>query len=681
MKKKALTLLVMVLFALGAFSQNIVIVNGYVTDAQSGNPFVNYKVNIEIMDSIGGAMIYDSVYTNSNGYYADSITVSAGSQGYVTAMAIDTCSSTLIAQTGYYSPNQMVVNLDFQLCANPPSGCVADYTYYATGNPFEISFNDNSTGSPDTWAWDFGDGSTSALQNPVHTFGQAGTYQVCMTISNSDSNNLCNDIVCYSIYVYNDTTSTNCESSFTYYTNDSLTFSFNGYMVDSNNYSSVDYSWDFGDGTYGSGQSVTHTFQATGTTVYTVCLTTIAIELNGDTCVFISCQDVYISNPGGGGNCVADFYYYQTGNPLEVAFYDNSTGNPDTWSWSFGDGTTSAIQSPVHTYSQQGTYYVCLTIASNDSSGCNDTQCYYVTVIDSTAGNYTGIVYLQNQMTADAGVVYLMEYDSLGGGVSNIQTTSIDPSNGSYTFSSVSPGLYYIQAELDNSSAYYMQYLPTYHLSSLYWTSANLVWFNTGVNYDVYMIPADSNNYAGPGQIGGTVTQITDNTVENMEVMLMNSNGDPINYYRIDEYGQFDFSNLEYGTYYLHVEMPGITNDQIMIVIDANNPSQNVNIIIENGNAYVGIDDPGVMSFENIGEIYPNPVIKNASIKLSSNKSQTITINILNQLGQLISTKQYNIDEGMNILNIESSSLLSGLYYLNIASEKGENINKILVKN
>jgi hypothetical protein len=46
-----------------------------------------------------------------------------------------------------------------------------------------IQFTDYSRGSVVSWLWDFGDGTTSAEQNPVHTYVAAGEYTISMTIS------------------------------------------------------------------------------------------------------------------------------------------------------------------------------------------------------------------------------------------------------------------------------------------------------------------------------------------------------------------------------------------------------------------------------------------------------------------------------------------------------------------
>jgi beta propeller repeat protein len=50
--------------------------------------------------------------------------------------------------------------------------------------------------------------------------------------------------------------------------------------------------------------------------------------------------------------------------PLNVTFTDKSTGTPTTWNWSFGDGTYSTKQNPVHTYLIVGNYTVNLTVSN-----------------------------------------------------------------------------------------------------------------------------------------------------------------------------------------------------------------------------------------------------------------------------------------------------------------------------
>ena len=69
----------------------------------------------------------------------------------------------------------------------PPEPPVVEFSANNTlgFKPLTIQFTDQSTGHPTSWAWDFGDGSTSTLQNPVHTYTEAGVYTVSLTASNA----------------------------------------------------------------------------------------------------------------------------------------------------------------------------------------------------------------------------------------------------------------------------------------------------------------------------------------------------------------------------------------------------------------------------------------------------------------------------------------------------------------
>ena len=48
-----------------------------------------------------------------------------------------------------------------------------------------VTFTDLSSGTPTSWAWDFGDGTNSVLPDPTHTYTTVGTYDVSLTVTNS----------------------------------------------------------------------------------------------------------------------------------------------------------------------------------------------------------------------------------------------------------------------------------------------------------------------------------------------------------------------------------------------------------------------------------------------------------------------------------------------------------------
>jgi PKD repeat protein len=71
--------------------------------------------------------------------------------------------------------------------ANP---LVANFTANTThGNaPMSVQFNDTSTGNPDSWKWDFGDGKTSTIKNPIHNYTKTGNFHVSLNVTNLDEN-------------------------------------------------------------------------------------------------------------------------------------------------------------------------------------------------------------------------------------------------------------------------------------------------------------------------------------------------------------------------------------------------------------------------------------------------------------------------------------------------------------
>jgi PKD repeat protein len=65
--------------------------------------------------------------------------------------------------------------------------------------------------------------------------------------------------------------------------------------------------------------------------------------------------------------------------PLTVKFTDKSTGSPTSWSWKFGDKSTSTAQNPLHKYNKAGKYTVSLTVKNTVGSNTK-TMTRYITV-------------------------------------------------------------------------------------------------------------------------------------------------------------------------------------------------------------------------------------------------------------------------------------------------------------
>ncbi len=91
--------------------------------------------------------------------------------------------------------------------------------------------------------------------------------------------------------------------------------------------------------------------------------------------------------------CNADFWVIQAMGPdslpvpYELWVWNLSSGNVG-YTWDFGDGTTSTVPFPTHTYSGNGPYNLCLTVA--DNNGCTDTHCDSISI--NADGVYEGMV-------------------------------------------------------------------------------------------------------------------------------------------------------------------------------------------------------------------------------------------------------------------------------------------------
>ncbi|HWR84037.1 MAG TPA: PKD domain-containing protein [Candidatus Deferrimicrobium sp.] len=132
------------------------------------------------------------------------------------------------------------------------------------------------------------------------------------------------------------------------------------------------WAWDFGDGGTSTAQNPSHTYTTAGS--FTVTLT--ATNTAGSDSEI---KTNYITVTSGAPT--ADFSGVPTSGtaPLAVNFTDLSTGGPSSWAWTFGDGGSSTLQNPSHTYTTAGTFDVTLTATNACGSNLN-TKTGYITV-------------------------------------------------------------------------------------------------------------------------------------------------------------------------------------------------------------------------------------------------------------------------------------------------------------
>jgi len=143
------------------------------------------------------------------------------------------------------------------------TACQAGYTYNVSG--LTATFTDASTSSFTiiSWTWNFGDSQTSTSQNPSHTYAAGGTYNVCLTITDSHG---CHSTTCHSVTAVGPNP---CHASFTL-TTDSTGMIFYFTNTSTGTTSTTVYTWSFGDFTTSNQENPTHTYTSTG--FFMVCL-------------------------------------------------------------------------------------------------------------------------------------------------------------------------------------------------------------------------------------------------------------------------------------------------------------------------------------------------------------------------------------------------------------------------
>ncbi len=240
-----------------------------------------------------------------------------------------------------------------------------------------VNFTNNSTGAVQ-YDWDFGDGTTSTLQNPTHNFTNLGTTDAVYTVMMIASTTFgCADTAYQTITVYPAV---------------SASFTHNGFTgcaplpVDFTNTTGpgATFEWDFGDGTGSTDTNTSHIYinSSLFIDVYTVQL--IATSPNG--CADTATDDITVYP-------LPDFSFSSVPDsgcsPLLVNF--PSVLGAVQYDWDFGDGNTASGPSPSHTYVNSTTNDVQYTVELIALSpfGCADTNYGVVTVFPNPTAQMT----------------------------------------------------------------------------------------------------------------------------------------------------------------------------------------------------------------------------------------------------------------------------------------------------
>jgi gliding motility-associated-like protein len=250
-----------------------------------------------------------------------------------------------------FATHYATAQLQAAFTATPLSGCA----------PLLVRFTDQSTGNPTSWNWNLGNGTTSIIQNPSVTYFTPGTYNIKLVVRNAantaDSITKTDYITVHARPTVSFTASdtTGCYPLPVQFTDNSSPGS--GQITA--------WQWDFGDGSTSILQNPFHTYQQ-GT--YNVVLRV----TNDKGCPSTITKFNYIKATEG---VTANFTFNNPNTcnpPVTINFANLSTGTGTlSYQWNFGDGFTSTLLNPSHTYTNPGSYAVTLIVVNN--TGCSDT--------------------------------------------------------------------------------------------------------------------------------------------------------------------------------------------------------------------------------------------------------------------------------------------------------------------
>ena len=249
---------------------------------------------------------------------------------------------------------QLLCDATFSITPNPNGS----YTFTSTGV--------NQPGA--TYYWSLGNGSTASGPTATATYNSFGTFMVCLVVTYQN----CQDSSCVPLNITN---SAGCAAGFNSFVN--------GNTVTLTNTSTganpLTYAWsaDGGITIFSTSANATYT-NVPGT--YNICL---YINDAISNCTDTTCSTVtFLSSP-----CQAGFYIYpDTNGPAHTYIGVNTASGPiQTYTWTWGDGSSSTGMYPSHTYASAGNYQICLFVAGAPNTNCVDSFCMNATINKTTA--------------------------------------------------------------------------------------------------------------------------------------------------------------------------------------------------------------------------------------------------------------------------------------------------------
>jgi len=272
--------------------------------------------------------------------------------------------------------NNDAVEFDFNISATPIAAFNVSGQCSGDSTVFTDKTNANGTFIK-TWLWNFGDNTTSVLQNPKHLYAAPGNYKVTLSVANVNG---CGSVSSQMIYINHKPV-----AAFSVAVPDcigqNITFTDKSTTIDGN---IIKWIWSYGDGktdTLANNQPINHVYANTGTDSVKLTVVTDIGCSSIATVQVINISPLPIVDFSLPAVCLNDTYA-QFNDKSTIA---DNTESGFTYLWNFGDPNASegnlnasTQQNPKYKYSQAGNYNVTLTVTSKYGCSFSKTQPFTV---------------------------------------------------------------------------------------------------------------------------------------------------------------------------------------------------------------------------------------------------------------------------------------------------------------
>ena len=273
------------------------------------------------------------------------------------------------------------------LANGPYKGNVGQAIAFSSGGSNDVD------GTITGYLWNFGDGNSSSVANPSHSYSKVGNYSVTLTVTDDKgaTDNSVASVAVSAASTGNVVPIAEANGPYSSVVGNAISFSSGG-SSDSDG-SIASYNWNFGDGNSSTAANPSHSYASAGSYTVTLAVTDDKGATANDTATAtVTAQPTPPPPANALPTAEANGPYSGTaGNAVSFSSSGSvdSDGSIAGYSWSFGDGSSSSAANPSHSYASAGTYTVTLTVTDDKGATASDTAQATITTASADGGGAT----------------------------------------------------------------------------------------------------------------------------------------------------------------------------------------------------------------------------------------------------------------------------------------------------